>query len=401
MKIYDASMYIRKYMDGHPYEHNEVSITTEFINQISTEHRVKSFIFTQGNEAVTGSDWLWVILTDSGVYKFLVQAKKLHRCKTYITKTQAAYMSNSGERQIELLQKYAAKTKAVPIYVLYSDRIDQFPCVKTKNTEEGVFFEPAEKVFEHYFRDVEREKQLQHSPISCLFACFSQKCNYNIPHTCKRTLCVVCQGCGREKACKSNLVPCAEPFERPLWKHYGIRYTASPIQDFTLLFMFAESVLRHRPSLQIYCLYPIVNGAQDIIDRIVITDYVNRHGQNYLSALLGENFAADQDNILSKSDIEDKITVLARKYPYFKQIGLFGSYAKDTASKESDVDIALVYDLKKIKSEEDLEKLISFFKETSIQLRKNIDFVDYLSTGKGEPFRTDIDKYIDWFFRTV
>lgn len=135
-------MYIRKYMDGHPYEHNEVSITTEFINQISTEHSVKSFIFTQGNEAVTGSDWLWVILTDSGVYKFLVQAKKLHRCKTYITKTQAAYMSNSGERQIELLQKYAAKTKAVPIYVLYSDRIDQFPCVKTKNDNQIGFCQP-------------------------------------------------------------------------------------------------------------------------------------------------------------------------------------------------------------------------------------------------------------------
>ena len=78
---------------------------------------------------------------------------------------------------------------------------------------------------------------------------------------------------------------------------------------------------------------------------------------------------------------------------------MFGSYAKNEANGDSDIDIALVYSRRSFSKFEDLFELISFIKDIMGTFQKNIDFIDYNSACENENsigFIEDINAYIKW-----
>ena len=113
-----------------------------------------------------------------------------------------------------------------------------------------------------------------------------------------------------------------------------------------------------------------------ITDKIIITDYAKRHSKDYSRLLMGSDFAVNDNSILSMEFIERTVVSHAKKAGVFEKIGIFGSYARGEAAAKSDVDIALVYDNKKIKKTEQLDKITEFIKAVLNDLKKNVDFVD-------------------------
>ena len=97
------------------------------------------------------------------------------------------------------------------LYVLFSNQIQHIACGYSKpKTTEGVFFDSASNLYDHFFGNDPRGPK--NTPISCLFSCFSKKCNYF--ENCK--LCKVCKYCDNEDYClstKSSDGACSTPFE--------------------------------------------------------------------------------------------------------------------------------------------------------------------------------------------
>ncbi|MCI6988831.1 MAG: nucleotidyltransferase domain-containing protein [Campylobacter sp.] len=95
-----------------------------------------------------------------------------------------------------------------------------------------------------------------------------------------------------------------------------------------------------------------------------------------------------KDTILTKDEILDYLSEIK---PYLekvgiKKIGLFGSYAKDYADENSDIDIVVLADekefLDKLGVYEALEYLDDLEKEVSIKFKKPVDICHFYSNEK-------------------
>lgn len=83
---------------------------------------------TKPEETKTGADLMVYVRKDKdGAYKYAVQAKKLYPYGPY---GRYGGLNNkagsSGHKQIDVLEKYAAKCKAIPLYLLYNYIDDPF-----------------------------------------------------------------------------------------------------------------------------------------------------------------------------------------------------------------------------------------------------------------------------------
>lgn len=396
MKIFEISQEIRSIMNEKP-EPDERELTRRFLRLVSQNHRIKYYQVSQQDEAIIGADWLWLIYTNVGVYGFLIQAKKLQTKERSVTKRIVDYKSNSGERQIELLLKQSKESGIPALYILFSNQIQHIACGYNKpKTTEGVFVDSASNCYDHFFcNDPHGPKN---TPISCLFSCFSRKCNYF--ENCK--LCKVCKECDEEHYCLSargDKIACSTPFELLLQGIYGIACKPSPIDERMLPLIFAESVLKKHPQYIIQCLSHQFSNILNLPSQIIVSDYANRHGRDYLRTIMGPDFVVDHTRIYSTKEIIQILKEKKQQYGFIRKIGLFGSYAKKEAKGESDIDIALVYSRRSFSKFEDLFELISFIKDIVGTFQKNIDFIDYNSACEDEnciDFIEDINSYIRW-----
>lgn len=377
-------------------EFDENALSTFLINDISEIYRVKAYMYTQRREANNGSDMLWLIATNSGVYKFLIQAKKI---KGQIARKQALY--RDGE-QINNLLSTARKSQSIPLYILYSKDISKITCCQrvSKNIKEGVFFDSAKTIYDHFLNDEKFE--LKHRPLTCLFSMFSHRCPISDSDHCKA--CLMC----KENEC-DYLNLCHSPFFQ-LYFLYGIEYKPTQINDAGLLLLYAESLVRKDQKTRSTLLDKVIESrdeAFNTINSVVIIDYMNRHDKNYMSALMGDDFQIDEDSILSKEKIIETIIEAWKKYPYFSNIGLFGSYSREGLSytgysgkteppnKHSDIDIALIYDQKRVRNDNHLKEIVEFLKYIPRVLQKNVDFVDFQACTDKD-FLKSIKKQMIW-----
>lgn len=121
MIFHEISKYIYKWLSCQPNVKEE-SLTDWLLYQASMiNSHVLYKTFTRNEEANTGADWEWWILTDDGfgleAYRLLIQAKKLKKKQDNY---QAITYGNINGMQIDLLLSSANKRKALPLYAYYS-----------------------------------------------------------------------------------------------------------------------------------------------------------------------------------------------------------------------------------------------------------------------------------------
>ncbi len=385
--IYKASIHIRDLYNDLD-EPTETELTRNFLKKISSSHRVKHFLLNQKTEKRLGADWYWCIITDVGIYEFVIQAKKIHKKPTI-----SVLRYNKG-KQMDALIDWGQEIDAVPLYVFYSNEIKNNQCKwNNKKTPEGVFFAPAKCLYE-YACDNKAIPTLL--PISCMFTCLSKHCHYSSNP--KDRFCVMCNKCKNKKCKKNHYTTSLTPFENVFSKIYNIDCNPASTNEKYLLLISAESVLRKNNKFLTFCFNNTASKKAKILNNIIITDYTNKHRGDYITSLLGPEYSKDENNILDKSFIKEVLSKKKEKFQVFKNVGIFGSYAKEgMATAKSDVDIMLEYDLDKIKSEEDLEKIINFIKEVAFELKKSVDFVDYTTVKKrNDNFYKQVKKTIEW-----
>ena len=453
MGIYKVSKKVRKDINDGLYDGEEEFVTSQLIEKLNRNRHMKLYKLTKKDEAKHGADWAWIIITNNGVYRFLVQAKMVNKT---LTRTKASQRSGKlkKNRQVDLLINAASDTLA-PIYVLFTSKIERVNCedVGNSNTTEGIFFDSAYNI--RRYADFGNKNALNHMPISCLFSTFSHKCHYGYDSSTK-AYCATCEDCfylnscipkekpcfdpetcisiekacfnldtciRKEKSCfdpETCIIkekscfdfktciriekPCKCPFEKILMSRFGIElFDATPLDDHLRLIMFAPSVIRSKYKFIEHCLYDEVKSDTTddaiITDKIIITDYAKRHSKDYSRLLMGSDFAVNDNSILSMEFIERTVVSHAKKAGVFEKIGIFGSYARGEAAAKSDVDIALVYDNKKIKKTEQLDKITEFIKAVLNDLKKNVDFVDYNESKKtSKKFIEKINENMKWIY---
>ena len=387
MKVYESSCMIRRLLSGRS-NYSENTLTEHFVDYISTRYRSHAYKLTQNYEGShSGADFIWIVITDHGVFQFLVQAKKAVSKYPYIS-----------QQKIRLLMKFAHKNNCVPFYFLYSNRINEFKCNSIKTTEEGVFMESADHIYKYFNKE---KSNLNPLPVSCLFSCLSKECKYtdenmDIP-------CLSCNCCDIiDKCCiiqnASNVnnsnERCDYPFIPFLRHHYQLDYRPKNLNSNLFLSIFADSVLARNPNLVPF-LFEDTDYPSAFIDRVVISDYLNRHGEHYLNTLIGDEYEYNED-ILSLEYIIEVIKKHWKECHFFCRIGVFGSYSRNKATKQSDVDIAIEYDYNKIKNGNHLKKLIVFLSSIIKDLKKNVDYIDYISCKDNSHFMECINKDMIW-----
>ena len=72
------------------------------------------------------------------------------------------------------------------------------------------------------------------------------------------------------------------------------------------------------------------------------------------------------------SDIEQRILNFFDKIPHIVSITLFGSYAQETANKESDVDVAVLFEARHLPN---LAALITWREDLGAVLQKDVDLI--------------------------
>jgi len=87
----------------------------------------------------------------------------------------------------------------------------------------------------------------------------------------------------------------------------------------------------------------------------------------------------------------------AVKYPYINKIGVFGSYARDEQSDESDLDILIDYDNS---SDDFLDNLGDFMEDMELVFSGKIDYVTVpgLMGSSGEKFKRNVLRDVKWIY---
>lgn len=220
MIFHDISKECYKWLSIQPNVKEE-SITDWLLYQtFIRSKRVYYHTFSRNEEANTGADWEWWILTEDryniSAYRVLIQAKKLKKeCDNYSSIT----YGNRNGMQIDLLLADAVKRQALPLYAYYIDsrpdikvQLDNFRFLDKdiikwcENCTNGVYLSPALSVrrrvierprrkitekelinnslglslFDWLFRDIPEEKNNLFSFLSFLNEHFSELCRENI-----------------------------------------------------------------------------------------------------------------------------------------------------------------------------------------------------------------------------
>ena len=68
--IFSASQIIYELLGEYPYRPDENELTRRFLQEITKNRRVYDYRFSQKEEAITGSDWLWLVMTELAVFFF-------------------------------------------------------------------------------------------------------------------------------------------------------------------------------------------------------------------------------------------------------------------------------------------------------------------------------------------
>ena len=415
MSLYRASLALRKHMLRYRHTPDPGQKTTEeeltrmFLRELAVNRRMLSYSFSRKEEAKNGADWIWIFLTEFGMFRFLVQAKYLRKGKTQIERAQVRFKSHSGAFQAQSLLSCAKKIRATAIYVIYTEEKSTFFCRDRElDTEEGVFFDSAVNLVRAAFSGHgSKIPQTRHMPISCLTACYAKHCRYRQKNG--KGMCMICRhdGCRYLRRCRGTKggkrrerASCRMPFQHLIHGLFGDTCTALNLTDDALAVMFAPSVLAQRAELEQQCLSRLAEDARNFVDRVLITDYVNRHGSSYLSALLGRGFEAETQTVRTREEITAAVREAWQDCPFLLRVGLFGSYARGEAGPASDVDLALIYDSGKICGQEDLQALAAFFRKVCLGLKKNVDFVDYAAQTRTDPeFVECIGRDMIWLAR--
>lgn len=390
------------YLTEH-FPHEEI-LTKRFLEALAENYRVRSYEYTHHHEATNGCDWFWIIVTNQGVFYFAVQAKKLKaKC---LRRNQVRYARAGHKLQITRLCTYASQVDALPIYVLYSNRINLVNgCSMRPETKEGVFFDYAPHVQDlcewHKLRN---EKPF---PISCLFTYISQRCSYaNERGAGQFSLCESCGQCEYMEHCNQNKrLSCAKPFHHFFQSFFKVKIpNPKSINDFIIIMLFAEGLLNSNRYFLSYCVNELLEQHDPLAKRIVVQDYTRKHETNYAAALMGEEFRIDTESVLTVEIIQQELLSIWKHNCIFTKLGIFGSYAnpsdydKQTQRKkpdgDSDIDVVFSYKYDEFKTETDLLRIPQFFRTVIRTFKKNVDFVDFDTCD--EAFRQRIEDRIIW-----
>ena len=399
MKVYEASCAARRLLSENPPPQEE-ELTRTFLRNLSQNHRVQSYRFSQKAEASIGADWLWLICTEKSVSPFLVQAKVLRGRKQEISAAEAKYISNSGAYQVELLLEESRVTGIPALYVLFSNQIRRVPCGSVPmETPEGVFIESAQRIHRRFLGD--GRGGLKHMPISCMFGCFARKCNYDSDDEELCKICLQCKICRRKPYYHSVLheFPCRAPFEGFMRSEMELQTKDMAISDNLLPLLYCRSILTAHPDYLLKSLTAEFSALSSIPQRVIITDYRNRHREDYCKSIMGQDFELDTKTEYTLEELVPTLYGIRKKYPIIKRIGLFGSYAKELAHPLSDIDLALVYTKSRFRQYTALAELGSFIKEVFEAFHKNIDFIDYEAAKQcddSQEFIDDIQEDLIW-----
>lgn len=154
----------------------EESLTDWFLYDTST--KIPCFYykeFSRKEESrVTGADWEWWMIFNSGAIRFRIQAKKVVSSSNYFmafTYTPA----NQNIRQIDRLIANAKATNSYPVYVFYTNDGTGTAC-RRHIVDEGVYVSSAFTIYRDFVNQppttVAKIDVLNRSiPISCLFLC--------------------------------------------------------------------------------------------------------------------------------------------------------------------------------------------------------------------------------------
>ena len=379
---------------------DERELTRHLISLTSQNRHFLHYQISQRQEAGLGADWLWLIVTNSGITPLMIQAKKLKENEKSISKRAIGYVSSSGKRQNETLLVQSERTGIPALYVLFSNHISHVPCRKShRSTQEGVFIDSA-KNLNDYWKSTNKDG-LKHLPLSCLFACMARKCHYNFASEANHRVCKVCNGCKYTNCWKKNKpeFECPAPITRFLKIRYGLKCYNIPLSVDFLPLIFAHSALCENTPLALEYLKEHVCSSDFLPSDLIITDYLHRHNNGYLQDILGADFSYDKTSIHKKSFIVSVLKTAIRKYPLFEAIGLFGSYSRGQATPLSDIDIALVYQKERFDRREDIDLLCSFITDIIQTFQKKIDFVDYTGAStiqSSRDFIAEINRDMIW-----
>lgn len=386
---------------------SEEQITNIFIEWLIENHHVISYCFTHMQESINGCDWLWIITTNAGAFYFATQAKKLHYQS--LRRRQVNYhRSNKHKPQIKRLMKFAIRIGALPIYVLYADKIDTIKgCPKGFKTKEGVFFDYAPHVNDLCINEaLTKETPF---PLSCMFSYIAQKCSYENKDE-NNALCVACNQCimydtcsDKKKGSEQIDQRCKMPF-LPFFKSF---YNTdldnhNPANEGLLLLRFGKDILSKNKKYLSFAINTLLGEDHPLVRQIIVQDYMVKHDMNYAKAMMGEDFRIDDCSVLDPIEVEQKLKKLRDAFGIFRRIGFFGSYARyyydreteKKPGKDSDIDVVFEYDSSAFKSEADLLKIPAFIKEAFLAFHKNIDFIDYNTCD--EQFGYSIRNKIRW-----
>lgn len=421
MHIYDISKRAKEMLKETPVP-DERELTRNLLRDMNNNHRVHFYQISQRAEAEIGADWLWLIYTNRGVYGLIVQAKRLREASRVDIRNSVNY-----KEQMKAVFKASQKTHMPAIYILFSkDSISGSCRNEILDTEEGVFFDTAKDLQQFaQSADFHTAPYPKILPLTCLFSCLSRKCHYfKSPQLCD--VCLKCDGydqCIAEetpdepmndllssvihpyKRCFSNDMhtsQCINPFEVFFNEKYNIKCRSGAYSEALLPLLFAESIMIQKPNLVLSCLKQGIERFQyleQVISNVVITDYTHKHENDYSQLLMGQDFAVDSDTVYERDEILKVLKEKKKSCKLIRKLGLFGSYAKQTANGKSDIDIAIIYKKSAIKDEKALAELVCFFQEIIAHFRKNIDFVDYNAAKHKEDckeFIKTINSYMKW-----
>lgn len=142
-------------------------------------YNIRVWKAARSEEAKTGLDWEWWIGSGSnGWWRYAVQAKKLHQSKRYETLSHKV----RGERQIDILARYAKAHRCIPLYCLYNytkqfDKEEHWHCCRPANPEQigctvasiDIMKTASEKHGGKSFDAIHRQKEVL--PWRCLLTC--------------------------------------------------------------------------------------------------------------------------------------------------------------------------------------------------------------------------------------